>query len=108
MPTVKKKSTTVKTANKRAPAKTTSTKVTRVVKPAHAQMRSFHPAENNESFFTFRLTHQTLYWLILSLIVLALGIWVININTKVQGIYDQIDEINRQTLELDTMQIKKL
>lgn len=107
MPTPKKKPSPKKAAVKRAPTKSTATKVTRVARSTQTQMRSFRPAAVSEPFFTFRLTRETLYWLILSAIVLALGIWVININTKVQGIYDQIDEINRQTSELDTMQIKK-
>jgi hypothetical protein len=46
------------------------------------------------SFFTFKFTYQTAYWLILSALVLALGIWVIDLNVKVQKIYDQIDMNN--------------
>jgi hypothetical protein len=57
-------------------------------------MRSFALAHQTEPFFTFRITHQTLYWSILAVMVLALGIWVMNINDKVQRMYDQIDVSN--------------
>lgn len=46
------------------------------------------------SFFTFKFTYQTVYWLILCTLVLALGVWVIDLNVKVQKIYDQIDMSN--------------
>lgn len=107
MPTAKKKPSPKKAVVKRAPAKSTATKVTRVTRPAQTQMRSFRPAAVSEPFFTFRLTRETLYWLILSAIVLALGIWVTNINIKVQMIYDQIDQTNRQILELDTTKTRQ-
>ena len=107
MPTAKKKPSPKKAAVKRAPAKSTATKVTRVARSTQTQMRSFRPAAASELFFTFRLTRETLYWLILSAIVLALGIWVTNINIKVQTIYDQIDQTNRQILELDTTKTRQ-
>ncbi|MFI5212794.1 MAG: hypothetical protein ACHQTE_02425 [Candidatus Saccharimonadales bacterium] len=43
---------------------------------------------------TFRPTHQSAYWLILSLLVLALGICVIYLNLKIDTIYNQIDQTN--------------
>lgn len=91
-----KKATTVK----RAPAKSHSaTSVKRVSKPP---VRSFRPAKSDEPFFTFRITHQTLYWLILAVIVVSLAAWVLSISIKVQGIYDQIDATTRAT---ENMQI---
>ena len=60
-----------------------------VKKPA---MRSFVRAKNTEPFFVFKATHQTIYWLILCCLVLALGIWVLTLNMKIQRIYDQIDQ----------------
>jgi len=47
-----------------------------------------------QQFFTFRITQQTVYWLILCGLVLALGIWVTSLSVRVQAIYDQI-EIDR-------------
>lgn len=95
MATAKKvtKKTTAKRAPSRPAAKTT---VRTVVKPAsnNRSVRSFRVARPNEPFFTFRITHQTVYWAILAIIILALGLWVIDINDRVQRIYDQIDSIN--------------
>ena len=103
MATVKK--TTKKAALKRAPAKSSSsTKVTRVARPKTPEVRSFRRARASDPFFTFRITHQTLYWLILAGIVLGLGLWVIDISNKVQKIYDQIDATNQQ---IELMDAKK-
>ena len=69
-------------------------------------MRSFAPSHPTEPFFTFRMTHQTFYWAVLAILVLALGIWVVTINDKVQRIYDQIDASNAALTE-DTPSNKK-
>ncbi len=106
MPTAKKstakKPTAKKPATKRAPAKAkAATKTTRVstAQATAAPIRSFrrHRA-TSEAFFTFRITHQTLYWTILAGIVLLLGIWVTSISMKVQHIYDQIDATNASAI----------
>jgi len=57
-------------------------------------MRSFHKAEA-VPFLTFRFTQQTVYWLVLCLVVLVFGISVLNISSDIQGIYDQIDSSNQ-------------
>lgn len=96
-----RKTTTKKSAPKRAPAKATSTAKathTSATKATATPVRSFRPHRtSSEAFFTFRITHQTLYWLILAGIVLLLGIWVTSISIKVQTIYDQIDATERAT-----------
>lgn len=79
---------------KRAPSKPASKTSVRRVKSQKSEVKSFRPAPLQEPFFTFRISHQTLYWTILAVIVLVLGIWVIDINMKVQEIYDQIDATN--------------
>ncbi len=86
-----------KTTTKRAPAKRTakSTTVRRVSPAPTPTMKSFRVTRQAEPFFTFRITHQTFYWLALALIVLALGVWVVGINDRVQRIYDQIDSMNQ-------------
>ncbi len=95
MPTAKK------TTKKAAPKKTVaekrtvrSTKVHKAAKSHAARMRSFRMYRSQEPFFTFRVSHQTVYWLVLCGSVLLLGLWVLDINQKVQRIYDQIDETN--------------
>ncbi len=95
-----------KPTTKKAPAKAAArTSVKRVTKTSSTPvMRSFAPARSSEPFFTFRITHQTFYWLVLALVVLALGVWVTDISVKVQRIYDQIDATNAAT---DAMVIPK-
>lgn len=81
-----------KTTTKRAPAKTSaSTKVVHKHAPKQPEMKSFKRAKSPTPFFTFELTRQTLYWALLSGIVLAMGVWVMSINIEVNKIYDQID-----------------
>jgi len=78
-----------------ATAKTaTKKRSTAKSKPAH--MDSFKLARDMPPFFTFRITQQSVYWLILSLLVLALGIWVVTLNVKVQSLYDQIEATSTQ------------
>lgn len=91
-----------KTTVKRAPAKTVSkTSVKRVSRSAaRAQAaKSFRVAEPEQPFMTFRVTRQTIYWTILAIAVLLLGLWVIDINDRVQMIYDQVDHINTTNIE---------
>lgn len=94
-----KKTTAQKQAKKapvkRAAAKPTSKTTVRTKKPAVPEMRSFRATRVSEPFFTFRITHQTFYWLILAIIVVGLGAWVTSISIKVQHIYDQIDATNQ-------------
>lgn len=73
--------------------KSVATHVTKK-KNSKSVMRSFVLADDNSEFFTFRLTHQTLYWIILSTLVLALGAWVLYLNARVESIYDQIQVDN--------------
>jgi hypothetical protein len=61
------------------------------VKSKKPHMRSLRRSDNEGPFFTLRVTQQSAYWLILCLLVLALGVWVISLSVKVHTIYDQVD-----------------
>jgi hypothetical protein len=101
MPASATKKTTVhkkqvkKAPVKRAAAKQVSKTTVRTKKAVAPEMRSFRAARTSEPFFTFRITHQTFYWLILAVIVVGLAAWVTSISIKVQHIYDQIDATNQ-------------
>ena len=108
MPAAKKPASKAKAAAKRptvkrAPAKSRSATSVKRVSTAPAPVRSFRPAEPDEPFFTFRITHQTVYWLILAVIVVSLAAWVLSISIKVQNIYDQIDATTRATENMRIM-----
>ena len=79
-------------------------KATKSAAKKTAPMKSFAVMKDAPSFFSFRVTYQTFYWLTLSLLILALGIWVITLNMRVQQLYDQIDLANSGVS--DTVQLK--
>ena len=87
----KKATTTKKAAPKKPAAK----------KAAPAPVAKATEAKTN--FMTFKVTEQTIYWAIIGAMVLALGIWVMTINARVQAIYDQIDAL---TTEEESINIK--
>ena len=96
MATPKKKVTT-----KKAPVKKTVAKKAVAKKPTtksqskkNVELQSFRPSRSPQPFMTFRVTRQTVYWLVFGVVVLALGAWVVHLNYKVQAIYDQIDANN--------------
>ena len=98
------KKTTKKTSVKRAPAKPTkTTTVKHTSARTTRKSESFRVAKRTEPFFTFRVTNQTIYWSVLAIIVLALGLWVIDINDRVQRIYDQVDTLNSEAANYQTV-----
>jgi hypothetical protein len=69
---------------------TTKKKKQSVKKAPHYQ--SFVRADGPKPFMAFRFTHQTAYWIIISLLVLALGTWAMYLTIKVQDIYDRLND----------------
>lgn len=53
-----------------------------------------------EPFMTAKITQQTVYWLIIGLAVMLLGMWILKVQNEVQSIYDQIERINMIDAEL--------
>lgn len=104
----KKASSAKKTPAKKSPAKNKSTAVS-AKKAAVQPMQSFRPARSTEPFFTFKITRQTVYWLILSVIVIGLAVWVLQLNARIQSIYDQIEQnsINIEALSTEKESAKK-
>lgn len=88
MATTKKAATAKVTKAKKAPVKKSTPKAK---KSATVEHRTLRRSVDDTPFFTIRLTHQTLYWLILSGLVVALAAWVMHLSGRIQDIYDQID-----------------
>lgn len=63
-------------------------------------VRSFRVAKPESPFFTFSITKQTVYWLVLSAVVLVFGLWLIKLQSDIQGIYDSIDATNAEQIEI--------
>ena len=56
--------------------------------------RSFKASKEAEPFFVVRFNHQTVYWLVLCGIILALGSWVMALTLRLESLYDEIDATN--------------
>lgn len=54
-------------------------------------MRSFKRSPEPTPFLTFKTTHQTVYWLIIGMFVLGIGIWMTSLSIRVQDIYDDAE-----------------
>lgn len=76
-----------------ATKKTTTTKRKRTTKTTKKapEMKSFRVAKEDTPFFTFKLTRQTLYWLVLSVVVVAFTLWILKLQADIQDIYNSID-----------------
>lgn len=77
---------------KATPKKATTKKST--VSKSHKKatsVQSFRLARPQSPFFTIAITRQTLYWGIIAVAVLILGLWIIHLQNKVNEIYDAID-----------------
>jgi hypothetical protein len=99
MASPKKKTTTTKTTVKKkaAPRKSAAKKssVKRVPLAAQIGLR-----REETDFMTFRITRQTLYWLVLGAVVILFTVWLMKLQMDIQTLYDQIDA---NTAELSTM-----
>ena len=95
--TVKKTSTTKKTPAKKvstvqkAPVKKVSTSKKSSVKSS-PKVRSFHVSPNIPTFITFKLTRQTVYWVILVAYIIFLQLWIIDLQLQTSSYIE--DEIS--------------
>jgi hypothetical protein len=71
---------------KTAPKKKVAAKKTVARKPKSVAQQSFKVAPEKYPFITFKITDQTVYWSILLILILLLGIWVINIQISISEI----------------------
>lgn len=77
------------TKKRPATTKKVATSAKRGRKPA--RMSSFKLHKEASPFLTFAITKQSLYWLILSAIVLLQAMWTLNLTVKIHAIYDQTE-----------------
>lgn len=76
-----KKSSTKKPA-RAANARAKQTKTT---------VRTSKKAAQKREFMSFTPTLETLYWLVLGVIIIIFTIWIMNLQANIQNIYDQIN-----------------
>ena len=90
-PAVKKPTTKArKTAVKKRPAKKQSLLKT------HVGLR-----QEETEFMTFRITRQTLYWIVLGAIVILFTWWLTQLQADIQNLYDQIDANTAEAATLE-------
>lgn len=88
---------TKKTTTKKSPApkkQSTVRKSTRKKSsssPASIITSRIRLEREETAFFTFRITRQTLYWLMLGAVVLLFTVWLMQLQSDIQDLYDQID-----------------
>ena len=93
--------TTKKPTRKKAPAKkTTHRKATKTGQKVH----SFRVTKDYTPFFTFRITRQTVYWLILVAFVIVMQIWVLSVLNQVNT---AINDLTIQSSRTPLMTTKK-
>ena len=81
---VAKKAPAKKSAVRKAPAKKAST--SRAAKAS--SMRSFRVAKDVPAFTTFRITRQTVYWVILVAFIIFVQLWILNLQIQVTTLLD--------------------
>ncbi len=95
-PIKKTKSAAAKTRTKTTVKKAPSTP--KKVNKQTSSVRSFRLVESEEPFFTFSFTRESVYWLILGVVVIVFGLWIAQLQADIETIYDNIDA-NARMLE---------
>lgn len=94
-----KKSAPKKTPAKKSVARKSNAKST---KYSASALRSYVALRKEESdFFTFRVTRETFYWIVLGVVVVAFTMWIMKLQSDINAIYDQIDVSAADTMYLD-------
>ena len=89
---------TKKSTVKKAPAKKS---VKRSKRPSNYV--SFKLQPNERPFVQFTLTRQTVYWTLISLFILSLGVYVVYLQSEISTIYDQVQA---NSMELDAAELR--
>lgn len=109
MATTKKKSPAKKTVAKKStvtkkvvPVKKTVTKKsaskTKVKSAKTPRYRSFKLSSEREPFNSFKITEQTVYWIIIVALLIFFQLWILKLQVEVTQILDE----QRTQLELDS------
>ncbi len=88
--TTKKTAPAKATVKKAAPKKTTAKKSAPRAKAAakDPNFHSFKVAENQPPFTTFKITRQTVYWIILVAFIVFAQLWILKLQVEVATLLD--------------------
>ena len=84
-----KKAPAKKPVTKKAPAKKAPAKKS-TAKKQKTEYTSFKLSREKTPFFTFKITDQTVYWLILSVVVFLLALWVLHLHLELLKVIAEI------------------
>ena len=81
-----------KTPAKKAPAKKSARKVTnkKATSKKSAPMKSFRVYKDDQSFTTFKVTRQTVYWTILLVFIVITQLWLLKIQMDISDLTNAI------------------
>ena len=96
---------TKKTSVRKKPAKA-ALKKTVPKKTSVKNTRHLRLTRETEPFFTFRVSRETLHWLILSVVVISFVLWVTKLEGEIVDAYDKIDA-NQATIDSNTESIQR-
>jgi len=95
MATTKKKASAKKTTAKKAPVKAAVKKtpakkatVKRTTAKKEPAMRSFRVANDQQAFTDFKITRQTIYWIILIAFIIFAQLWILKLQIDVATLID--------------------
>ena len=86
------KKTTKKATVAKAPVKKTAAKKSapraKAVSKKDAEFKSFKVGENQPAFTTFKITRQTVYWIILVAFIVFAQLWILKLQVEVASLLD--------------------
>jgi hypothetical protein len=91
-----KKSSTKKAPTTKKPAARKAAAKKNTANPLSLRSQVGLRSEDTE-FMTFRITKQTLYWLVLGAVVILFTLWLSKLQSDIQTLYDQIDATSIET-----------
>lgn len=107
MPAKKATATKNKTSTAKKPVKKTTAKSQAATKPKKVtnkkqpSQQSFRKCPEAQPFMTFKITSQTVYWLIICVLVFLVGIWLIKMQNDIMSLYDKVDTMRAEEQTLD-------
>lgn len=105
-PAAKKPAAKKTTSARKTPAKTATSRTVHTVKKAtpaaKAESRSLRLQKESEKFMSVRFNRETLYWVILGAIVILFTLWIMQLQSDISDLYDQIEVANAMSDEADT------
>lgn len=78
----------------------------KTVSPEAQTVQSFRKCPEPQPFMTFKITQDTVYWLIICVLVFALGAWILKVQRDVMALYDQVEQMQISESIIDTPTLK--